>query len=84
MYGVVALYEELASRSCGKCNGGYSMRMDEDTKKGILESMFIVHKCCPDDFEMELAGKDVNSRSLYNGCIATASSTVLHLEVSGS
>ena len=33
------------------------MKMDEDTKKGILESMFIVHKCCPDDFEMELLGE---------------------------
>ena len=53
----MALYEELASGSCGECNGGYSMKMDEDTKKGILESMFIVHKCCPDDFEMELAEK---------------------------
>ena len=53
----MALYEELASRSCGKCNGGYSMKMDEDTKKGILESMFIVHNYCPDAFEMEICGK---------------------------
>ena len=31
------------------------MKMDDDIKKGILESLFIVYKYCPDAFEMELA-----------------------------